>query len=257
MDDVTTRTVEIANRVGQQETNIVPSRANPDGPVANIDRKTDHHDASPVDRVDRREGVEGSLAGATQLPRGAPNEREPVTLSYIGQLAWNLMNATKNSRASDTHIMNPGWSVGAEQDSSSTLHFLLLMTTTGQPLDIVGIAGEGEGLETSRLLVLEFDPRAKSRAAGLMQKSLAFDFTSHTASSELFDKECLRIQQVTGIDIQDEVKCGLATLHMQDVTMRHHLITHARRLDMLSEVRKKVQDIFHQAINGLDCTHAG
>ena len=38
--------------------------------------------------------------------------------------------------------------------------------------------GEGEGLAAWRRLVLEFDPRAKSRAAGLMQKLLAFEFPS-------------------------------------------------------------------------------
>ena len=76
-----------------------------------------------------------------------------------------------------------------EQDSSSTLHFPLMMPTTGKVLDVVGNAGESEGLETWKRLVLEFYPRAKLRAAGLMQKLLAFEFTSDSASFELCDKE--------------------------------------------------------------------
>ena len=58
-------------------------------------------------------------------------------------------------------------------------------------------------------------PRATSRAAVLIQKLVVLEFTSDAASFELFDKQCLRLKQVSGIDIQDEVKCGLATLHMQ------------------------------------------
>ena len=40
------------------------------------------------------------------------------------------MNAMKNSAASETIVMNVGLCVGPEQDSSSTLHFLLVTTTT-------------------------------------------------------------------------------------------------------------------------------
>ena len=87
----------------------------------------------------------------------------PVMLSYIGQPDRNLTNAMKNSAASETSVMNVGLTVGPQQDSSWTWHFLLMMTTKGKALDTVGHAGEGEGLEC--------DPRATSRAAGLMQKA--------------------------------------------------------------------------------------
>ena len=102
-------------------------------------------------------------------------------------------------------------------------------------LDIVSNAGEDERLEAWKRLVLELDPQAKPRAAGLMQRLPAFDLTRNIASFELSDKERLRLKQVTGIDIEDEVKCGLVTLHMQDDMLRHHLIMHASRLDMFSK----------------------
>ena len=49
------------------------------------------------------------------------------------------------------------------------------------------------------------------------------------------------LKQVTGIDSQDEVKCGLVTLHMQDEMLRHHLIMHASKLDTFCKVREEVQ----------------
>ena len=94
----------------------------------------------------------------------------------------------------------------------------------------------GEGLEAWRRLILEFDPRAWTRAADLTHRLLTFEFTGDTASFELFDKECLRLKQVTGIDIQDDVKCGLLTLHLHDEMLRHHLILHSSRLDTFSKV---------------------
>ena len=42
---------------------------------------------------------------------------------------------------------------------------------------------------------------SERRAAGLMQRLLAFEFSNNAASSELF-KSCLRLKQVTGTDIQ-------------------------------------------------------
>ena len=70
-----------------------------------------------------------------------------------------------------------------------------------------------------------FDTRATSRAAGLMQKPLAIEFTSDTPSLELVDKDCL----------------GL-TLHIQDDMLRQ-LIIHASRLNTFSKVSKEVQDV--------------
>ena len=100
-----------------------------------------------------------------------------------------------------------------------------------------------EKVKAWRRLVLEFDPRAKSRAGGLKQKLLAFEFTSDTMSFALFDKECLRLTRVAGIDIQDEVKCGLVTLHIQDEMLRHHRVMHASRLDMFSKAKEEAEDI--------------
>ena len=41
-----------------------------------------------------------------------------------------------------------------------------------------------------------------------MQKLLIFEFTSDTASFELLDIKCFRLNEVTAIDIHDELKCG-------------------------------------------------
>ena len=69
------------------------------------------------------------------------------------------------------------------------------------------------------------------------------DCLSDTGSYELLGKECLRREHVTNIDMQDEVKCGLVTLHMQDDMLRHQSIMPVSRLDTLSKVSEEVQGI--------------
>ena len=76
--------------------------------------------------------VLGKLGKLDAQAKGGSNDREPVTLSYLGQLDRNLVNAMKNSAASETRVMNVGLNVGQEQDSNSTLHLVLTMTTTGK-----------------------------------------------------------------------------------------------------------------------------
>ena len=79
--------------------------------------------------------------------------------------------------------------------------------------------------------------------SALSLKKRVWLFCRTSFSYKLFDKECLGLTQATGIDIQDEAKCGLATLRMQDAMLRQHLIMHASRLDTFSKLREEVQDI--------------
>ena len=52
------------------------------------------------------------------------------------------MNAMKNLAASETPVMNGGLRVGPEQDSSSTLHFPLVMTADRRS-ERQGLEGQG------------------------------------------------------------------------------------------------------------------
>ena len=108
---------------------------------------------------------------------------------------------------------------------------------------------------SARRLVLEFDPHTKTRAASFRQQLVAFALTSGTGSFEIFDKECHRLKQVTGIEIQDEVKCALVTLHMQHEMLRQHLIMHASRLDTSARAREEVHGTARQNVTGILLGH--
>ena len=157
MEEMATRMVEIANRICLLETIIVTERTARIGAKQHVQTLTAQVQtltrnpttgACSVDRADGHEGVEKAWQGRT-------GERwverlGASLLSYSGRLDRNAM---KNSAASETLVINMGLNVGMEQDSSSTLQFLLMMATTGTALDTVGNAGEAEGFEAWRRLV--------------------------------------------------------------------------------------------------------
>ena len=62
----------------------------------------------------------GKLDASTKC---AWNHWKSPTLSYIGQLDRNTMNAMKNSAAAEALFLNAGLNDGPEQASISTLHF--------------------------------------------------------------------------------------------------------------------------------------
>ena len=70
------------------------------------------------------------------------------------------------------------------------------------------------------------------------------------------------VQASYGIDIQDEVKCGLVTLHVQEDMSRHHLIMHVSRLDTFCKIREEMRGVAGasetpQAVKGLMLVQIG
>ena len=166
------RMVEIANRIGQLETMIFSERTagmDAERPVQSSAVQWQRLTRNPTTQahaqlaglIDTK--VWRKLVKLDAFAKSAWDDSKLVVLSCIGQLDRKLMNAMTNSAASATPVMNVSLRVGPEQASSPTLHFLLIMTTTGKALDIVGNSGEGEALKAWRWLVLEFDQRAKEQ----------------------------------------------------------------------------------------------
>ena len=133
------KVVEIANRIGQLETMIFlrahcrngcrAAREQLGGPVADVDLRdpTIQAHAQLTGLIGTK--VWRKLGELDASTKSAWDDWELVVLTYIGQLDRKLMNAMTNSAASATPVMNVSLRVGPEQASSSTLHFLLTMTT--------------------------------------------------------------------------------------------------------------------------------
>ena len=125
--------VEIANRIGQLETMIFSERTagmDAERPVNNSVVQWQTLTRNPTTQahsqltglIDTK--VWRKLGKLDASAKSAWDDWELVVLTYIGQLDRNLMNAMKNSAASETPVRSVSLRVGLEQASSSTLHFL-------------------------------------------------------------------------------------------------------------------------------------
>ena len=150
--------------------------ANLDGPVADVDQKPDNPGASSVDWADRHESMEK----AWQVGRICEGCVERLGAGHV--VLHGTVGEQPDERheelifASETPVMDVSLNDGREQESSSALHFPIMMTTTGRVLDIVGIAREGEGLKAPRRPVPEMT-RERNRG-----QSLEFTATPSPAS---------------------------------------------------------------------------
>ena len=134
----TTRSTEIANRIGQLETNSLSDH------VAGSD--AEQHDGPAAD-VDHDTEMWGKSGKPDVLSYGARNDWEPVMLWCSDQLDKKPTNDVKNAE-SETLVMNVGLISGPEKDSDSALLFLNVLR---------GNSRDGEGLEDWRRYLLELD----------------------------------------------------------------------------------------------------
>ena len=123
------------------------------------------------------------------------------------------------------------------------MHFLLIPSPTGRMFDLDGNSGDGEGVEGWRRSALELEPRASSTVDGSTRELHAIDDTRDNEFHELQDKECLGLNLVTIIDLQDQHRSELVSRHLEEDARRQFAIMYASRLDPLVEGRNEVQGI--------------
>ena len=76
---------------------------------------------------------------------------------------------------------------------SSQLYYMLVMLNKGLSLDRIVSAGVNEGLEAWRTLVTFHEPQSRTRAAGLLQELLSWNFEGDVPSKLIaFDRNVKR-----------------------------------------------------------------
>ena len=113
---------------------------------------------------------------------------------------------------------------------SKSLHIMLTMLVEGPAFDIILNSGQGEGCESWRQLVLEYDPRSRVRAAGSMKVILSHPFTVDSSSFEAFYAKVSIHARRTSKVIDDDVKVGCSLKNMAYKLSGDHLEQAARNL---------------------------
>ena len=107
---------------------------------------------------------------------------------------------------------------------SKALDFMLTMLVEGPAHDMILKSRQGEGYESWRRQVLEYDPRSWVRAAGSMVEILSHPFTSGSSSFEAFDAKVSMHEHRTSKAIADYVKVGCVLKNMTDESLGDHFV---------------------------------
>ena len=93
---------------------------------------------------------------------------------------------------------------------------MLTMLVEGPALDVILNSGEGEGYESWRRLVPEYDPRSRVRAAGSVMEIPKHFFTSDASSFEAVDAQVSVHERRTSKANDGDVKVGCVLKNMTD-----------------------------------------
>ena len=144
---------------------------------------------------------------------------------------------------------------------SRKLYTRLLHSSEGAALDRIIHAGPGEGLLVWKDLVKRFEPRQRTRQAGLLQALMAWSFAGDSLERlEAWEREVTRGEQLSGQKLADERKTGLVIEQLDENDSKKHLIYNADRLTGWCDFRAEVVNarlVLSTADQGLVATDVG
>ena len=141
----------------------------------------------------------------------------------------------KTTVSPNVAVSNPGSVAWSE-----SLHMMLTMLVEGPVLDIILNSSQGEGYESWRRLVLEYDPRSEMRTASSMMEILSHPFTADSSSFVPFDARISMHERRTLKVTDDDVKVGCVLKKHGERVIADHLVLQSKQLTTYAMVRDEV-----------------
>ncbi len=166
-----------------------------------------------------------------------------VFRAYASACTPELAGLMERAEGSEEPVLNATLEDN-EEALSSQLYYMLVMINKGLSLDRVISAGVNEGLEAWRTLVRFHEPQSRTRAAGLLQELLSFDFDGDVPSKLIaFDRAVKRYEQAVGSEFPDTIKVGVLVRSLKEGPLRHHLLLNSQRLETWELVKAEVENL--------------
>ena len=171
-----------------------------------------------------------------------------ITSAYLGAVDYRFPELLEKIESSSDSTTFYNLSLTSTEKALSTqLYYILAMICRDRALDLIVNSGNGEGFMAWRSLFREFCPKLQSRYVSILMQILSFDFGSTAgdigSGIASFEKLVREYENQTGKAIEDDMKLGVITKNMRDVSLREHLIRHAGRLNTWSLLREELMDI--------------
>ena len=169
-----------------------------------------------------------------------------VTRAYCGALDPRLYNEMEEAAQQTVPVLNANLPDPAKQHRSQTIYYLLVMLVEGRAMSMAENCKCGEGFELWRKLTETYEPKAGTRAAGLLVRILTVDFDMQDFLSSLEKWEYLIKQydhMVGGIDdLQDRVKIATLVSRMGKGVVQDHFLVNVSKYTKYEDLRKDLVD---------------
>jgi len=133
----------------------------------------------------------------------------------------------------------------ASRAASSMLHGALIATCQGKALVLVQRAGQGEGLEAWRSLLLKYEPRSKQSKVVKLCEVLGYNFNSDNLldSLEAFEAKIVEYEKEAEKTVDDDIKIGVVIRGIAKGSLREHMLLHSERTETYEAFRAEIDTI--------------
>jgi hypothetical protein len=167
-----------------------------------------------------------------------------VMTSYTAACNTDLASLMTKAETTEDPVVNAALSTLGEREASEQLAFILVMVCRVAALDQVVNAGPSEGAVAWRSLCRRFEPKVRTRFAGVLLGILNFDFSGDViAKLEAFDREVLSYEQACGEAVSNSIKIGIVLQRLDESALKQHLLLNAERLAKWPDFRMEVVNI--------------
>ena len=167
-----------------------------------------------------------------------------VLRSYTAACHTGLAGLMEKAEDTEEPVLNAVQESAGDKEASEQLAFILVMVCRGAALDQVVNAGPGEGLAVWRSLCRRFEPRIRTRYAGVLLGLLNFDFGGDLiARMEAFERELVQYERTSGETISDGVRIGVVLQRLEESALNQHLLLNTERLTRWADFRAELINV--------------
>ena len=168
-----------------------------------------------------------------------------VFKSYAGLVNERLATLMAPAETAEpATLRNDALANDEARQASRDLFHLLLHLTSGPALDRVVNCGDGEGMLAWNRVVERYDPKLRSRSAGLLLELLRFDFAGDMLTRiEEFERSVVTFQNASAEQVSSGMKVGMVLNRLPDSELATHLVLNAERLKEWSDFKNEIVNV--------------
>ena len=235
--------VEMRNRILELEREVVTQR----GANATLQATVSGFTAGSAATGQRHSSIDTRGLGKPETFDGSAakwRDWKVVVRSYTSACNEFLAALMQAAEETDDPIGNAVMTTQGHRESSEQLAFIMVMLCRGAALDQVVNAGSGEGLLAWRSLCRRFEPKVRTRFAGVLLGLLNFDFSGDMiAKVEAFERELAQYERTSGEEVSDGIRVGVVLQRLEESSLKQHLLLNAERLSSWADFRSELINV--------------